>query len=266
MKCFVCGGEMRPFMKKYFGMKNLDACEYVRCEECGLVVAETLYEMPRRQWEALNHECHAAYQNTDSLDVDPRWLDRLHAQADVLAELINIGVLEKNFNAVDYGAGDGKLSNFLTEKISVDWLKKFDEYMARPDKNYLSKKDLKPASFDFVITCSVFEHLLGGGDVKKIFALLKEDGVAAIHTLICEEIPRDPDWFYLQPVHATFWTNAAMKKIFDQYNFNACAYHLESRLWFMFRDAEKFYLLKKCSGTWTFSNDFVDYWKAKPYR
>ena len=265
MNCFVCGGEMHPFMEKSFGMKNLDVCEYVRCAKCGLVIAKTIYDMPRSQWEALNHECHAAYQNTNSLDVDPRWLSRLKAQAQVISELINIGVLDKNSNAVDYGAGDGKLSAFVAKN---GWLKKFDAYMARPNENYLSAEDLKPASFDFVITCSVFEHLLGGGDVEKIFALLKPDGIAAIHTLICEEVPRDPNWFYLLPVHATFWTNSAMQKIFKQYEFNSCAYHVESRLWFMFRDKGKF--LRTCaetsSSTWIFANDFVDYWKVKPYR
>ncbi len=266
MNCFVCGGEMRPFMKKFFGMKNLDACEYVRCENCGLVVAKTIYEMPHGDWENLNRECHAAYQNTNELSVDPRWLERLKAQADVLAELINIGVLKKSARAVDFGAGDGKLSNFLAAKVKSPPLMKFDAYMARPNENYLSENDLLPETFDFVITCSVFEHLLGKNDVEKIFALLKSDGIAAIHTLVCEEVPQDPNWFYLQPVHCTFWTNDAMKIIFKQYNFKACAYHVESRLWFMFRDTENFSRLKNCAGTWSFANDFVDYWKVKPYR
>lgn len=263
MNCFVCSGEMRPFMEKNFGMKHLDACEYVRCENCGLVVAKTLYDMPHETWGALNHECHAAYQNTDSLDVDPHWLERLKAQAKVLAELANIGVIDKSARAVDYGAGDGKLSY-----MCKPWLMKFDEYMARPNENYLTAEELKPASFDFVITCSVFEHLIGAADVEKIFALLKPDGIMALHTLICDEVPKDPNWFYLQPVHCTFWTNAAMKKIFKQYKFSACAYNVESRLWFMFRERGAF--LKTCagtsSGTWIFANNFVDYWKVKPYR
>ena len=156
------------------------------------------------------------------------------------------------------GAGDGKLSAF----VGGDWLKKFDAYMARPNENYLSAEELTPASFDFVITCSVFEHLIGAADVEKIFALLKSNGTMALHTLICEEVPRDPNWFYLQPVHCTFWTNAAMKKIFTQYDFKACAYHVEARLWFMFRDAEKISLPKDFIA----ANDFVDYWKVKPYR
>ena len=266
MNCFVCGGEMSPFMKKIFGMKHLDSCEYVRCEECGLVVAETLYDMPHENWSALNRECHAAYQNTDALDVDPRWLARLKAQAEVLSRLIQIGVLDKSARAVDYGAGDGKLSNYLAAKISLPPLLKFDEYMARPNENYLSAEELTPATFDFVITCSVFEHLLGSSDVEKIFALLKSDGIMALHTLVCEEVPRDPNWFYLQPVHATFWTNAAMKKIFRRYDFKACAYHVESRLWLMFRDVEKFSRLKSCASDFVFAEDFVDYWKIKPYR
>ncbi len=266
MNCPVCHAEMNPFIEKFFGMKYLDKCDYVRCENCGLVVAKTLYEMNHNDWENLNRECHAAYQNTDALDVDPKWLERLHAQANILAELVKVGVLNENTRAVDYGAGDGKLSNYFAEKISAPTLMKFDAYMSRPDENYLPPESLTPASFDFVITCSVFEHLIGADDFAKIFALLKDDGIAALHTLVCEEVPRDSNWFYLQPVHATFWTNAAMQKIFDQYRFKACAYHVESRLWFMFRDTDKFSLLKKCSGTWSFSNDFVDYWKAKPYR
>lgn len=261
MKCFVCGGDMRQFMEKSFGMKNLDACRYVRCEGCGLVVAETLYDMPRENWEALNRECHAAYQHTDALAVDPNWLPRLHAQADVLNDLINRGVLDKSARAVDYGAGDGKLADMCRP-----WLKKFDAYMARPGEGYLSAQDMTPATFDFVITCSVFEHLLGANDVEKIFALLTADGTAALHTLVCEEVPRDPNWFYLQPVHATFWTNAAMKIIFRRYGFKACAYHVDARLWLMFRDVEKFSRLKACAGDWILADDFVDYWKVKPYR
>ncbi len=257
MNCFVCNGTMRPFMEKSFGLEHLDACEYVRCEDCGLVIAKTLYDMPHEQWEALNRECHAAYQNTDALAVDPNWLPRLKAQAAVLNDLILLGVIAESARAVDYGAGDGKLAGMCTP-----WLLKYDEYMARPGEGYLT--ELEPASFGFVITCSVFEHLLGAGDVEKIFALLKDDGIAAIHTLVCEEVPRDPNWFYLQPVHATFWTNAAMKKIFKQYGFNSCAYHVEARLWLLFKDAEKISRLK--NSAWIIAEDFIDYWKVKPYR
>lgn len=266
MNCFVCGGTMSPFMTKNFDMKHLDACDYVRCENCGLVIAETLYDMPHEQWELLNHECHAAYQNTDALDVDPNWLTRLKSQANLLERLIQLGVIEQSARAVDFGAGDGKLSDYLAEKISAPRLMKFDAYMARPNENYLPAESLTPESFDFVITCSVFEHLLGAEDVEKIFALLKSDGTMALHTLICEEIPRDVNWFYLQPVHATFWTNDAMKKIFRRYNFKGCAYHVESRLWFMFRSQEKFSRLKNSARDFVFADDFVDYWKVKPYR
>lgn len=266
MNCFVCGAKMSPFMSKNFGMRHLDACEYIFCENCGLVVAKTLYDMPHERWELLNRECHAAYQNTDVLDVDPRWLERLHAQANVLSRLIQLEIIEKSARMVDFGAGDGKLSDFLAKKVSAPRLMKFDAYMARPNENYLPTEELLPETFDFVITCSVFEHLLGINDVEKIFSLLKSGGTMALHTLICEEVPRDPNWFYLQPVHATFWTNAAMTKIFRRYDFKGCAYHVESRLWIMFRDAEKFARLKNSASDFVFADDFVDYWRVKPYR
>ena len=58
MQCFVCGEEMKPFLEKNFAMDYLDKCEYVRCENCGIVVSQTLYEMPHDKWSALNVEFH----------------------------------------------------------------------------------------------------------------------------------------------------------------------------------------------------------------
>lgn len=61
-----------------------------------------------------------------------------------------------------------------------------------------------------------------------------------------------------------------MKIVFDRYGFKACAYNVEARTWFMFRDRAPFERLKSesknLSGTWVFGDSFVDYWKVKPYR
>ena len=91
-----------------------------------------------------------------------------------------------------------------------------------------------------------------------------------MHTLVAEEIPCDPDWFYLVPVHCTFWTNSAMKIFFERYGFIACSYNVDAQTWLMFRDKDPFEKLKSIapnlSGKWIFSDSFVDYWKVKPYR
>ena len=45
-------------------------------------------------------------------------------------------------------------------------------------------------------------------------------------------------------------------------------YYEESQMWFMFRNVDDFKNLQaaQLKGTWQFSEDFVDYWKVKPYR
>ena len=88
--------------------------------------------------------------------------------------------------------------------------------------------------------------------------------------MICEEVPCDPNWFYLATVHCTFWTNKAMTIWYNEHNFKGCAYNLEAQMWLMFKDKNIYEKLKSkvknLSGSWTLSDNFVDYWKVKPYR
>ena len=271
MKCFVCGNEMKPFLEKNFAMDYLDKCEYVRCEHCGIVVSKTLYEMPHDKWIALNVEFHNKFLKgeRDMATVDSQWIERLEIQAELFANLVNLGLFKSDWRTIDYGADDGTLANKINSKLGKVWLKKFDAYLESYDENYLSPDEVKPSSFDFLLTSSVFEHLLGNqGDVDNIINLIKPSSVMALHTLICDEVPRDPNWFYLEAIHCTMWTNKAMSIIYKKFGFKGCAYNLESRMWFMFRNVEDFERLKSAQlpGTWQFGEDFVDYWKIKPYR
>ena len=159
MKCFVCGGEMTPYFEKNFGMKHVDKCEYVCCENCGLVVSKTVYEMPREQWEKLNYECHSALFNKgeiDYRDIDPNVFVRFETQSNFFSELVKHGIFKADWKAVDYGAGNGTLADMTNKKIGTAWLKKFDAYMEARDENYLS--EVSPKSFDFLVSSSVFEH------------------------------------------------------------------------------------------------------------
>ena len=264
MDCFICGGKMAPFLEKDFRLKNLGRCEYERCENCGLVVSKTLYEMPEAQWRALNLECHESYQGTENCDADPRWLERLHRQAEMICELYERGIFSPRERFLDYGCGDGKLADFVNEKLAAPVVEKFDEFMTKPE--YLQK--VSPAEFGAVMTCSVFEHLIGRRDVEKILRLVKSDGVFLLHTLIAEEIPRDANWFYFLPPHCTFFTNKSMQILYGQYEFCGCAYNVGARMWLMFKDESLWreFCAKDLRGEWALSEKFVEYWKAKPYR
>lgn len=138
-------------------------------------------------------------------------------------------------------------------------------------KSYYTDENIKSRSFDVVVSCSVIEHLVGMEQIDEFFSLAKPEGTICLHTLICEEVPNDPDWFYLTPEgHCTIWTNRAMSEIYKKGNYIGCAYHLESQMWFFFGDCVRYETLKTTKdhilGTWFFSDQFIDYWKQKPYR
>lgn len=273
MKCIVCGSEMKPYFKKQ-DMNRLR--HFVKCGNCGLVIDETTYELEPLIREKENSEFHKAYQGHDNNIVDPKWIDRLEKQSMVFVQLFYENIFPMNLNIVDYGCGDGKLSNFFHRQIkrentkALAEIKKYDKYMnIKNDQDYLTDADMKQQSFDVVITCSVFEHLIGKEDIEEILGLLNENGIFCLHTLVCEEVPKDPDWYYLLPVHCTIWTNKAMEILYKNNGFKGCAYNVEARMWFMFKDKEIYRKLeenhKRVEGTWIFSKNFVDYWKQKPY-
>lgn len=270
MKCFVCGADMEPFLEKNFEMEIMNKCEFVRCKGCGLVISKTHYDMDDKTWQKLNYECHSWYQGTDSNYTDPHWIERLENQSRMLTSLFKKNVFSVDCNCLDYGCGDGKLVDMINKTMAKPVFKRYDEYMGVGKADYLSKSELVGSKFDFMVTCSVFEHLIGRHDVDKIFDILSENGTFGLHTLVCEEVPHDPDWFYFLPVHCTFYTNKTMERIFSQYGFKGCAYHVESRMWLFFRDEEVYRKVEGCvneiEGTWQIGDGFVDYWKKKPYR
>lgn len=276
MDCFMCRKtKMLPYFEKNSAVGM--TFQFLRCPSCGMVINQTIYDMTEAEWEKLN-SIHKDYQGTDSNPVDPDWIDRLHRQAELLARMYQAGgIFHRGDRIVDWGCGDGKLSQYFEESIRAEEpahmkILKYDKYMRVPDStDYLQDGEMTPGSFDAVISCSVLEHLRGKKQVETIFDLAKNDGTVVVHTLICEEVPKDPDWFYIDfPAHCTIWTNEAMSQLYREYGFIGCAYHVEARMWFFFRSHEKFERLKTASGaisgTWAFSDSFVDYWKRKPYR
>ena len=218
----------------------------------------------------VNFEAHSSYQGTDSNPDDPQWLERLQNQARMFVELFREKIFDPQWKIIDYGCGDGKLADMINEKIETSPIKKYDEYMSIGGGYDLSKSDLVEKSFDVVANFSLIEHLIGKKDVDKILNLMKPNGIFVMCTSVVEEVPQDPDWHYLLPVHCTMWTNKAMQILYEQQKFRGCAYNLEARTWIMFRNRDLFENLKavkeNLSGKWFFSDDFVDYWKVKPYR
>lgn len=263
MSCLICERKIEFYFSKTFNCYNLEKVDYWRCTHCGFVLSRTHMELSPEKWGQLNIEYHSSYQDSDSNPDDPKWLARIAKQAAMLECAAQIGLINRG-HWLDYACGDGKLSDLLQERGLT--LLKYEHYMpARTD--YLKNSDLADKRFNFVLTTSVFEHLTRREHFDAIDNLVtSQGGVMGLHTLVREEIPSDPSWFYLLPVHCSFHTNRSMQLLFHQWGYTCSVYHLESRLWLWFKeDAETIRLRLKEAGhagdAFIFKEDFVDYWK-----
>lgn len=268
-KCLICNGKMEPYFSKNHNLYSLGLVNYIKCEHCGLVVSKNHFEMPDDKWQELNGQYHSNYLGNDGNPDDPRWMKRLENQTAAIIELAFNDIIPCGRPWVDWGCGDGKLSELLLKKGFS--LLKYDRYMFNKGFDFLSDIELKAHKYDLVITTSVFEHVRSLETFSEIDSLLSTDGVLATHTMVKEIIPCDPEWYYLLPVHCTFFTNKSMQILFDRYGYKASIYHPMSRLWFFFRDEcgleDKIVRLNEQNMSQTnekmyyFKKGFMDYWK-----
>jgi hypothetical protein len=268
--CFVCNNElMTPyFSKDFLGQQGLGIVEYLCCGNCGMVVSKTHREMSIEEYEDLNLLYHSLFLGTPENRDDPRWEVRLNTQAATIAKLAKSNILLRELPWVDYGCGDGKLANLLTE-CKLPTLK-FDRYMFIENKDYLTEADMVSTKYSVVINTSVFEHVRSIATLDEIARVIAESGVLALHVLVRESIPQDPTWFYLLPVHCAFFTNRSMQILFDRWRFESSIYSVESRMWFWFKqNTEALFAFKaiieqeKEAGIseFHFKKGFMDYWK-----
>ena len=90
-----------------------------------------------------------------------------------------------------------------------------------------------------------------------------------INTVICENIPQNENWFYMDPpVHCAFHTNKSMSILMLQWNYEASIYCPSAKSWVLIKKAksnikEKIESINKELQTeyFIYKKGFVDYWK-----
>jgi hypothetical protein len=116
----------------------------------------------------------------------------------------------------------------------------------------------------------MFEHVLQREDLDYVNKIVDNDGCLIIHTVVCENIPKDPNWFYLRPpVHTAFHTNKSMNILMDQWGYKSSIYCPQSKCWILLREhvaevlAKVSSINKELQNTWFIAKEgFVDYWKG----
>ena len=272
MKCLICNSESKYFFsKKYSGypydefMPEIGDVNYYKCENCGFVLSKTHCELDRDKWENLNYIVHKYHENPRNQTTvnQPPYLE----QAIMLLILGKNGIINIK-NMLDYAAGYGTLSRMLSKYFNII-LPIFDEYVKDGNpKRYIQKEHL--AKYKTVLNSAMFEHILKREDLDKVNNLVDTDGCLIIHTVICENVPQDPNWFYLDPpVHTAFHTNKSMEILMNQWGYRSSIYCPKSKSWILLKKEIENINQVIHSINQEFQTDFlyykkgfIDYWKG----
>jgi hypothetical protein len=263
MECIICDSKMKFHFSKEFHEYNLEVVDYFICEKCGFVASKTHFEMSAAEWELLNNTWHEANNSRN----DNPW----NRSQRYFNQTVKLFLLRKNHFFVegewlDWGSGKGTISRLLMEQFDIT-LKNYDAFIP-PLLNPADPNTLGKNHYALVINSAVFEHVRDRETLDRIEKNVSESGAFAIHTLVPDKVPKDPNWMYLLPVHCAFHTNSSMQILMDQWGYRCSVYNPNTKLWVLFKAnsdsiRHKVDQLNSSLGHeyLIFKKGFVDYWK-----
>jgi hypothetical protein len=272
VNCFICGSQSAYYFSKTYTeapfsehMRGIGPVDYHKCGHCGFVFSKTHADLDPTDWNRLNEQFHAYIEDpsNESRGNQPPYAE----QAMMLVMLATNGLVDMD-SAIDYAAGYGTLSNLLSKYHGIR-LPVFDRYVQDgAEGRYVREADL--GTYKTVINSAMFEHVLRREDLDAVNALVADDGALVIHTVICERVPADPDWFYLRPpVHTAFHTNKSMQILMEQWGYRSSVYCPPAKAWVLLRSAHEDIgervesINRELQSTWFHHRaGFVDFWKG----
>ena len=254
---------MSYFFSKTFSRFDLETVDYWKCESCGFCASKTHFEMSDTEWTNLNNAFHSETHHAEDNPYNRN--QRYFHQAEMTSLMTDHDLITPK-RWLDYGAGVGAVS-LLLEKYFSKKLLTYDKYYT-PDTNPIDLKEVTERSFDLVVNMAVFEHVRDRETLDEIESLVTEDGCLGIHTLVPENVPCDPNWMYLLPVHCAFHTNKSMQLLMEQWGYTCSVYNEFSKMWVLFKKPAKDVELKveqlNRSLGWEYLHykaGFMNYWK-----
>lgn len=270
MNCIICDSTSRYFFSKEYSrnpygflMKDIGEVEYYKCTNCGFTISKTHCELSDDRWRRLNYDFHHYLETNNTSTNQPPYLE----QALMINVLTSNGIINTE-EALDYAGGYGTLSKILTRYFGIQ-LSVYDPYI-RDDKQsyYVNRNEL--GKYKTVLNSAIFEHLSDRKSFNEINALVANEGCMIVHTVVCDNVPKDPNWFYLEPpVHCSFHTNKSMSILMKQWGYSSSVYCPAAKSWVLFKEESmdiesevdainiefqiEYLLYKK---------GFVDYWKG----
>lgn len=268
MKCIICESQSEYYFSKDYSVTPfkdlLGTVEYYKCRDCGFVLSKTHAEMSREDWNALNLKFHHWIESPDN---ELEGNQPPYAEQALMLSLLGRNQIIDISNMLDYAAGYGTLSRIAAKYFDLN-LPVYDPFVQSNDWQYIQTGDLK--EYSAVINSAMFEHITRREDLEELNNLVAPDGCLIIHTVICETIPCDSDWFYLYPpVHTAFHTNKSMEILMKQWNYQSSIYSPISKCWILLKNSVEetegkiAALNSELQTKWFFcKKGFVDYWKG----
>lgn len=273
--CPICESTQEYYFSKTYPtypgspFKDDKTIDYVKCGHCGFVMSRTHAEMGHDEWTALNVSWHHHFeQNIEQrITNQPPYAD----QSLALWMLEKAGLVDLA-DCLDYAAGYGTMAKFLRKYFGRD-IRIFDKYVVDEQSELTYVDASRLGRYGLVVNSAMFEHVLDREALDEVNRLVADDGVLMLHTVVCETIPRNPDWFYLTPmVHTAFHTNKSMDILMRQWGYSHSLYSPQAKSWFLFKkDHPAIDRLAAVAGdinreiqTQYFFHKagFVDYWKG----
>lgn len=271
MDCIICGGQTRYyFSKTYAGerydfvMKDIGPVDFWRCVDCGFTISKTMQDLSPAQWEKVNADWHHRDESKETVSSTN--------QAPYAEQALMLAVLGRNgfidlTSMLDYAAGYGHLAGILGKYFGIE-LPIFERYVTQGARTYVAEDQL--SRYKTVINSAMFEHVTRREHLEEVNGLVTDDGALVLHTVVCENIPADPDWFYIiPPVHTALHTNKSMQVLMNQWGYKSSIYSPQSKCWVLFKQesndmAERVEALNwEMQTQWFFYKPgFVDYWKG----
>jgi len=259
-------------------MKEIGKIEYYKCVKCGFVFSKTHSELSHKVWEKLNNDWHhyeefektKRYNNIKSHTAlpfhsstgnPPPYLE----QVTMLNVLYINGIIDLS-DILDFAGGYGTASKILQKYFNFE-MKVYDPYVHDNIIDYTNY--YRGDKHKSVFNSAMFEHITKRDDLEILNDLVDDDGCLILHTVICERIPDDPDWFYFGVVHCAFHTNKSMEILMQQWNYSCSIYCPKSKCWVLFKKESDLRLEKINLINMELQNNylyykkgFLDYWKG----
>ncbi|RYG88549.1 MAG: class I SAM-dependent methyltransferase [Alphaproteobacteria bacterium] len=262
MNCIICNSIMEHYFTKQFDAYGLGEVEYERCTLCGFSASATHFALSEEQWEALNGNFHSdSFARTDN----PYNRNQRYFNQALMLHLLHRNQIIPNGDWLDWGSGSGSLSMQLDRHFGLR-INNFDQYM-EPQLFSLERESLLPGGYQVVVNTAVFEHVRSRRTLDEIESYVAPGGCLCIHTLVRGEIPADPEWMYLLPVHCAFHTNTSMNSLMQQWGYSCSVYNEHAKMWIWFKEdaeiiADKVSRINRSMG-WEylhFKHGFMDFW------